>query len=77
MLPRGNTGREPNYVTCVRKQGSKSDKKHRHDHVQQLVETTHRTTETILWNQQEKNGRAFPNNKSHFIISDNKKGDIC
>ena len=70
----GIIGCELNYIRYVRKQGSNLDKEHRHDHVQQLVETTHETAETMLWNQQEKNGRTIANNKSHFIIGDNENG---
>ena len=40
----------------------KLDKEHRHNHVSRLVETTHETTENILWNQQEKNDSTVLSN---------------
>jgi hypothetical protein len=55
------------------KSGVKLNKEHRRDHVPNLVETTHKTTETILWNRKVKNGRTIAN-KSDFIIRDNKNG---
>jgi len=50
------------------------DKKHWHEHVPELVETSQGHKVAILWNQQVQSDRTIPNNKPDIIIRDNEKG---
>jgi hypothetical protein len=53
--------------------GVKLDNKHCYDHVPNSVETSHDCKDHILWNQQVRTDRTFPNYKPDIIISDNEK----
>ena len=66
----------PLHFNICKEKRVKLENKPCYDHVPKSVETCHGGEVAILWKQQERTDRNFPNNKPGIIIRDNKQG-IC